>query len=115
MSEAYIAGPGATMPAPDGGPPFTSTRVTALRAGNEYLDRDDGGTVRTVAKVQTVIRVVFDPLPGAPAHRDHILDLPADVHAWGRKGVPGRGHRTPTAVLEQSWEDADLKAAERGH
>lgn len=107
MSEAYAAGPGAIMPAPDGGSPFTSTRVTAFRAGNQYLDRADGGQVRTVARLETIYRVVFDPLPGHPDHRDHSLSRPGEMHQWGRKGVPASPrHRAQASQdgLEASWE-----------
>lgn len=87
MSEAHV-GPGAVMPAPDDGPPFTSTRITSIFAGNEVMARDDGGTIREVAEVQSIVRLVWKPMEGHPDYQDHNLARVTDVHAFSRRGHP---------------------------
>jgi hypothetical protein len=104
--------PGAAMPAPDGGQPFHSTRVTNFATGDQYLDRDDGGAIRTVAAVRSVIRLEFEPLDGHPDHRDHALDRPHELRQFRRKGAPKPRSGPTLDALEGSWEHRDLAAAD---
>jgi hypothetical protein len=104
--------PAGAPSAPIGGD-YTSTIVSHFRAGNELWDREAGGVPRTVARVETIIRIHFDPMPGQPDHRDYNPFSPTESRQWGRKGVPVGADRSH-ANLEDSWERAAEQEDARG-
>ena len=94
---------------------YILTLVSHFRAGNELWDREAGGIPRTVAKVETIIRVHFDPMAGQPDHRDYRPFVPNEARQFGRHGVPRPGDSALTAETnpEASWEHRDT-AADQG-
>ena len=89
---------------------FYRTLVGQFRAGNHLWDRHRR-VVRTVAQVETLVRIHCDPEPGQPDFLDFPVHGP-EVRQWGSKGVPVSGQPMSSAELDASWEHRDLAASE---